>query len=215
MCLKTLYPGLLTGCGQKWRIVRYYEGQLCGKKYPLCGSQFLISNVLGVLNSVLISILVHLSDGTLSVEIICCFTLVSNRPKTIDVTYIFQKKYTRLRPLLLRTELLECIMSKILHTNLFIRVYKCALFFLKFQLGNRHVYYALWNALSSYKVICITRQKYEVEQLPTPSFMKHGETQFMHHCRVQSMYQSLSWNLAGLRSRSKISCIFSNISMTK
>ena len=49
-------------------------------------------------------------------------------------------------------------------------------FFLKFQLGNQHVYYALWNALSSYKVIYITRQKYEVEQLPTPSFMKHGET---------------------------------------
>ena len=33
------------------------------------------------------------------------------------------------------------------------------------------------NAFSSYdyEVICLTRQNYEVEQLPTPSFMKHGE----------------------------------------
>ena len=40
--------GLLTGCGQKWGIVRHYEGQLCGKKYQLhgklYGSQLLISN---------------------------------------------------------------------------------------------------------------------------------------------------------------------------
>ena len=45
------YSGLLTGCSQKWGIVRHYEGQLCGKKYQLCvkfyGSQFLIWNVLG------------------------------------------------------------------------------------------------------------------------------------------------------------------------
>ena len=46
-----LQSGLLTGCGQKWGIVRHCEGQLCGKNYQLCGklcgSQFLISNVLG------------------------------------------------------------------------------------------------------------------------------------------------------------------------
>ena len=54
------FTGLQTGCGQKWGIVRHYEGQLCGK---LCGSQFLISNVLGLLNSVLIGILVCFSDG--------------------------------------------------------------------------------------------------------------------------------------------------------
>ena len=62
-----LSSGILTGCGQKWGIVRHYKGQLCGKKYQLCsklcGSQFLISNVLGVLNGVLIGILVYLSDG--------------------------------------------------------------------------------------------------------------------------------------------------------
>ena len=61
----TAYTGLLTGCGQNWGIVRHYEGQLCGKKYQLCGklcgSQFLISNVL--LNSVLIGILVYFSGG--------------------------------------------------------------------------------------------------------------------------------------------------------
>ena len=51
--------------------MRHYEGQLCGKKYQFCSSQFLISNVLGVLNNVLIGILVYLSDGidTLSVGI--------------------------------------------------------------------------------------------------------------------------------------------------
>ena len=42
--------GILTGCGQKWGIMRHYEGQLCGKRDQLCdklcGSQFLISNVL-------------------------------------------------------------------------------------------------------------------------------------------------------------------------
>ena len=43
--------GIPTGCSQKWGIVRHYKGQLCGKKDQLggklCGSQFLISNVLG------------------------------------------------------------------------------------------------------------------------------------------------------------------------
>ena len=67
--LPTLSTGILTGCGQKWGIMRHYKGQLCGKKDQLCGklcgSQFLISNVLGggVLNGVLIGILVYLSDG--------------------------------------------------------------------------------------------------------------------------------------------------------
>ena len=44
------------------------------------------------LNSVLIGILVYLSDriDTLSVEIICCFILVSNRPKSkiLHTTYL-------------------------------------------------------------------------------------------------------------------------------
>ena len=46
----------------------------------------------GVLNSVLIGTLVYLSDGidTLSVGIICCFILVSDRPKSS------RKKYTPL-----------------------------------------------------------------------------------------------------------------------
>ena len=39
--------GLLTGCGQKWGIVRHYEGQLCSKKDQLCGNQLLISKTLG------------------------------------------------------------------------------------------------------------------------------------------------------------------------
>ena len=75
--------GLLTRCGQKWGIVWHYEGQLCGKKYKLCGklcsSQFLILNVFflggGVLKNVLIGILVYLSDGidTLLVEILFYF----------------------------------------------------------------------------------------------------------------------------------------------
>ena len=48
--------GLLTGCGQKWEIVRHYEDQLC------C-NQLLISKTLGVLNGVLICISVYLSNG--------------------------------------------------------------------------------------------------------------------------------------------------------
>ena len=133
----------------------------------------------GVLNSVLIGDLVYLSHGidTLSVGIICCFILVSNRPKTMS--HIFsRKKYTPLPPPpLQRTELLECIMSKILHTNLSTRVYiKMRNFFSEISpWKSACVLYARRNVFSSYEVICITRQKYEFEQLPTPSFMKHGE----------------------------------------
>ena len=130
----------------------------------------------GVLNRVLIGTLVYLSDGsnTLSVGIMLCFILVSNRPKT--VTYFFQKKIHPTPPPppthFKELELLECIMSKILHTNLSTRVYKCALFS---EVKSACILYARRNAFSSYEVICITRQNYEVEQLPTPSFMKHGE----------------------------------------
>ena len=49
--------------------------------------------------------------------------------------------------------------------------------------------------------------------------MKHGEKintkclpSFMHHF---SLCPSVNWSLAGFRSQSKISCIFSKISMTK
>ena len=89
----------------------------------------------GVLNSVLIGTLVYSCDGidTLSVGIICCFILVSNRPKTMS-HISSRKKYT---PPLQRTELLECIVSKILHTNLSTHVFKFAFFLLlKFHLGN-------------------------------------------------------------------------------
>ena len=43
--------------------MRHYEGQLCGKKDQLCGNQLLNSNILGVLNGVLIGISVYLSNG--------------------------------------------------------------------------------------------------------------------------------------------------------
>ena len=48
----------------------------------------------GVLNSVLIGTLDYLSDGidTLSVGIICCFILVSNRPKTMSHKIISSRK---------------------------------------------------------------------------------------------------------------------------
>ena len=46
---------------------------------------------------------------------------------------------------------------------------------LKFHLGNQHAYYMPERFLFIYEVICITRQNYEVEQLSTPSFIKHGE----------------------------------------
>ena len=133
----------------------------------------------GVLNSVLIGILVYLSAGidTLSVEIICCCFFWCQIGQRLCHIFLPEKIHPSAPPPpFLRTELLECIMSKILHTNLFTHVYKCALFFnLKFHLENQHAYYACWKVLSSYEVICIMRQKYEVEQLPTPSFVKHGE----------------------------------------
>ena len=30
-------PGLLIGCGKKRKILRHFQGKLCGKKGPLCG----------------------------------------------------------------------------------------------------------------------------------------------------------------------------------
>ena len=32
-----LLSGLLIGCGEKWEILRYFQGKLCGKKGLLCG----------------------------------------------------------------------------------------------------------------------------------------------------------------------------------
>ena len=66
----------------------------------------------------------------------CCFILVSNRPKTMS-HISSRKKYTPPPPSpLQRTELLECIMSKILHTNLSTLVYikMCNFFFWNFTL---------------------------------------------------------------------------------
>ena len=136
----SLYAGLLTGCGQKSEIVRHYEGQLCSKKIPIVQqivrqSIPFFKNVLGVLNSVLIGILVYLSDGinTISwnhVVLFCC--QIGKRQCHI---YLPEKSTLPLTPPpLLRTELLGCIFSrsKILHTNPFIRVYKCAHFFRNF-----------------------------------------------------------------------------------
>ena len=99
----------------------------------------------GVLNSGLIGTLVYLSDGidTLSVGIICCFILVSNRPKTMS-HISSRKRYTPAPPLpLQRTELLECIMSKILHTNL--PVYTNVHFFSEV---NQHAYHMHVGMLS-------------------------------------------------------------------
>ena len=56
--------GLLTGCSQKWGIVRHYEGQLSCKKKPIVRQS--IANFKyfgGMLNGVLIGILVYLSNG--------------------------------------------------------------------------------------------------------------------------------------------------------
>ena len=83
-----------------------------------------------MLNSILIGILVYLSDGidTLSVGLICCFILVTNRPKTMSHISSRKKIHPTPPTPLQRTELLERIMSKILHTNLSTRVYKCTFF---------------------------------------------------------------------------------------
>ena len=53
-------------------------------------------------------------------------------------------------------------------------------FFLKFHLKNQHTYYlqySTWNPLYSYEVICITRQKDKVEQLPDLWNMEHKSRQ--------------------------------------
>ena len=36
VCSK-IYTGLLIGCGKKRKILRHFQGKLCGKKGPLCG----------------------------------------------------------------------------------------------------------------------------------------------------------------------------------
>ena len=108
-------------------------------------------------------------ESILSVEIICCFILISNRPKTMShISYIFQKKIHPTPPLL-RTELLECIMFEILHT--YISIYPCIqmrTFFLKFHLEAWQSACALctpegfvfiWSNLHN-------EAKYKVEQLP-------------------------------------------------
>ena len=89
---------ILTGCGQKWGIVRHYEGQLCGKKDQLCDklccSQFLISNVLEGAKWCfdwyfsLFRCRINISTW----NNISCFILVSNRPKTMS--HISSRKNT-------------------------------------------------------------------------------------------------------------------------
>ena len=37
--IKNIYAGLLTGCGQKWGIVRHCEGQLCGTVKVNCAAK--------------------------------------------------------------------------------------------------------------------------------------------------------------------------------
>ena len=139
----------------------------------------------GMLNGVLIGILVYFSDR---IDTTCWNHMLFyfGVKYSMDyVTHIFQKKkYTPLPPPppLLRIELLECIMSKILHTNLFTGpVYtNTHFFFWNFTssgLQNQHAYYACWNTLSSYEVICITRQKYKVEQLPILRNMENKSRQ--------------------------------------
>ena len=128
----------------------------------------------GVLNNVLIGTLVYLSDeiDTLSVEIICCFILVSNRPKTLS-HISSRKKYTPqpLPPPPPHFKELNCSTVSCLKycIQIYLPVYTNAHFL------SASILYAHRNAFSSYEVICITTQNYEVEQLPTPSFIKHGE----------------------------------------
>ena len=40
-----IYPGLLTGCGKKIKIVRDFGGKLCGTKGRLCGDCAALHNV--------------------------------------------------------------------------------------------------------------------------------------------------------------------------
>ena len=109
----------------------------------------------------------------LSFEIIFCFILMSNRPDYVTYLIYLPENNTPHSPPppLLRTELLECIMSKILYTYLFTHVYKCTLFFwnftLRLGLENQHAYVLctperfifIWSTLRN-------EAKYKVEQLP-------------------------------------------------
>ena len=114
----------------------------------------------GVLNGVLIEyrcILVYFSDGIDTISWNHMLFYFGVKYSKDYVTYIFQK-IIHPSPPLLRTKLLERIMSKILHINLFTCVYKCT--------NQLQISRSMRNTLSSYEVICITRQKYKVEQLP-------------------------------------------------
>ena len=129
----------------------------------------------GVLNSVLIGTLVYLSDGidTLSVGIICCFILVSNRPKTMS--HISSKKKNTPHsppPPPHHFKELDCLSVSCLKycIQIYLPVYTItnALFSpwnFTLEIGMR-IICTPERFLFIYEVICITRQNYEVEQLP-------------------------------------------------
>ena len=94
--------GLLTGCGQKWGIVRHHEGQLhckkdqlCGKLCSkLCGNQLLISNILWSAKWCFDWYFSFLSNGIniISCNHISCFILVSNRQRLCHIIISSRKK---------------------------------------------------------------------------------------------------------------------------
>ena len=94
----------------------------------------------GVVNKVLIGTLVYLSDGIDTLSVgITCCFILVSN-----------------RPKTIK----HCI-------QMYLPVYKNAHFFS--EVKSACILYARQNTFSSYEVICITRQNYEVEQLPTPS----------------------------------------------
>ena len=119
---------LCSGQGFWWGAAK--NGELCGttklncaaKKYQLChklcGSQFLISNVLRGAKWCFdwyFSLFKWWNPYYQLKSYKSCSILLSNRPKTMS-HISSRKKYTP--PPLLRIELLECIMYKMLHINL-------------------------------------------------------------------------------------------------
>ena len=110
-------------------------------------------------------------ESILSVEIICCFSLMSNRPKTMShIRYIFQKKNTPHSPTsknwIAWVYHVINIAYKSIYQCIQMRTFFSEISPWELRLENQHAYYAHRNALSSYELICLTRQKYKVEQLP-------------------------------------------------
>ena len=143
----SLSQGFWQGAAKNWELCGTMKvncaakkDQLCGK---LCSSQFLISNVLGVAKWCfdwyfsLFKWWNQYYQLKSCIKVVLFWCQIGQRQWHI---YLPEKIYSPPNTLL-RTDILECIMYKILHINLFTHIAVYALFFLKFHLENQHAYY--------------------------------------------------------------------------